>query len=66
MAKSIDSVFAKLQALKNAVFKFSPSVGEGNRIIPSLLKNKQILVRINAGHYDPKTKALNVILQVNA
>jgi hypothetical protein len=66
MAKSIDSAFAKLQALKNAASKFSPSVGEGNRIIPSPSKDEQISVRIDAGHYDPETNALNVVLQVNA
>jgi hypothetical protein len=66
MAKSIDSVFAKLQALKNAVFKFLSSVGEGNRIISSPLKDEQISVYIDVGHYDPETNTLNVILQVNA
>jgi hypothetical protein len=48
MAKSIDSAFAKLQALKNAASKFSPSVGEGNRTIPSPSKDEQISVRERA------------------
>ena len=58
--------FTKLKGIKNAASKFSASAAEGNRIVPSKTKDAEYQVRIDAGHFDPSTKRLNVVLQVNS
>lgn len=65
MSKALDSFFQKAQSLKNAANKFSANATEGGRIIPSPPKDAEYQLRIDAGHYNPQTKKLNVILQVN-
>ena len=65
MSKALDSFFQKAQAVKNASGKFTASAAEGNRIIPSPPKDADFQLRIDAGRYNPATKKLNVILQVN-
>jgi len=66
MSKAIDAAFTKLKGVKNAASKFSASAAEGNRIMPSPTKDADYQIRIDAGHFDPKTKRLNVALQVNS
>ncbi|EAS27348.3 uncharacterized protein CIMG_09953 [Coccidioides immitis RS] len=46
--------------------KFTEHVVEGTRIIPSMTKDHQIPVRVDAAKYDAMTKLLNVVLQVNS
>ena len=66
MSKAIDAAFAKLKNVKNAASKFSASAAEGNRILPSRTKDAEYQIRIDAGRFDPVTKRLNVVLQVNS
>ena len=66
MSKSVEGAFTQLLGIKNAVSKFSPSAKEGSRLIPSKIKDAQIPIRIDADHYNPETKGLNVVLQVNS
>ncbi len=65
MSKALDSFFQKAQALENAAGKFTANATEGGRIIPSPPKDADFQLRIDAGHYNPQTKKLNVVLQVN-
>lgn len=65
MSKALDSFFQKAQALKNAGNKFMANATEGGRIIPSPPKDADFQLRIDAGRYNPQTKKLNVVLQVN-
>ena len=66
MSKAIDAAITKFKGVKNAASKFSASAAEGNRIIPSRTKDAEFQLRIDAGHFDPKTSYLNVALQVNS
>jgi hypothetical protein len=66
MSKVLGTFVQKAKAIKNAPSKFTSSVAEGNRIIPSRTKDAEFQLRIDAGHYDPGTKRLNVVLQVNS
>lgn len=66
MSKAIEAAFTKLKGIKNAASKFSISAVEGHRLIPSQTKDAEYQVRIDAGHFDPSTKNLNVVLQVNS
>jgi hypothetical protein len=66
MSKALKDFVQKAQALKNAPDKFAATAGEGSRIIPSPSKDTDFQLRIDAGHYDAKTKKLNVVLQVNS
>ena len=66
MSKAIDTAFAKLKTMNNAASKFSASAAEGNRILPSKTKDAEYQIRIDAGRFDPATKRLNVVLQVNS
>ena len=66
MAKAIDAAFLKLKGIKNGASKFSASASEGNRLMPSPTKDADYQVRLDAGHFDPNTKGLNVALQVNS
>lgn len=45
---------------------FSASAAEGNRIILSKTKDAAVQLRVDAGHFDPATKQLNGLLQVNS
>jgi hypothetical protein len=65
MSKALDLFFQKAQALKNAAGKFTANTTEGGRIIPSPPKDADFQLRIDAGHYNPQTHKLNVVLQVN-
>ncbi len=65
MSKAIEVAFIKLGGVKNAASKFSASAAEGNRIMPSLTKDAEYQLRIDAGRFDPTTNRLNVALQVN-
>lgn len=66
MSKAIDSAITKFKISKNAASKFTASAAPGNRIVPSKTKDAEFQVRIDAGHFDPSTKRLNVVLQVNS
>ena len=66
MSKALDTAFTKLKSITNAASKFSATAAEGNRIVPSRTKDAEFQVRIDAGHFDPSTKHLNVVLQVNS
>ncbi|KAL8757397.1 MAG: hypothetical protein Q9184_004220 [Pyrenodesmia sp. 2 TL-2023] len=66
MSKAISAAFTKLKNINNLATKFSASAVEGHRIVPSRTKDADFEVRIDAGRYDPTTKALNVVLQVNS
>jgi hypothetical protein len=66
MSKVLGAFVQKAQAIKNAPAKFTATAIEGNRIIPSKTKDAEFQLRIDAGHYDAKTKHLNVVLQVNS
>ncbi|KAL8920486.1 MAG: hypothetical protein Q9208_006235 [Pyrenodesmia sp. 3 TL-2023] len=66
MSKAISAAFSKLRGIKNVASKFSASAEEGHRIVPSRTKDADFQVRIDAGHYDPSSKTLNVVLQVNS
>ena len=66
MSKALDSAKAQLKNIKNAANKFTASAVEGTRLIPSQTKDKQLPVRIDAGHYNPTSKRLNVVMQVNS
>jgi hypothetical protein len=66
MSKVLGGFVQKAKAIKNAPSKFTSSASEGSRIIPSKTKDADFQLRIDAGHYDPETKHLNVVLQVNS
>ncbi|KAI4147749.1 MAG: hypothetical protein L6R39_003023 [Caloplaca ligustica] len=66
MSKAIGNFAQKIKGIKNAPTKFKPSATEGSRILPSKTKDGEYQLRIDAGHYDEKTKLLNVVLQVNS
>ena len=66
MSKALDTAFTKMKNITNAASKFSASAVQGDRIIPSKTKDADVQVRIDAGHFDPSTKQLNVVLQVNS
>lgn len=66
MSKVLANFVQKAKAIKNAPSKFTSSAAEGNRIVPSRTKDADFQLRIDAGHYDPETKRLNVVLQVNS
>lgn len=65
-SKAIGSWGTKAKALKSAPTKFTPSVIEGKRLIPTPNKDADMQCRIDAGRYDPNTKKLNVVMQVNS
>lgn len=64
--KGIDKSMNYISGLKTLPSKFSPSIAEGSRVAPSKSKDHQCDLRIDAGKYDPSTKKLNVVLQVNS
>ncbi|BDD61508.1 hypothetical protein MPDQ_004519 [Monascus purpureus] len=66
MSKVLGSFVQKAQGIKNAPSKFTATAAEGSRLIPSKTKDAEFQMRIDAGHYDPNTKHLNVVLQVNS
>ncbi|KMP09295.1 hypothetical protein CIHG_08759 [Coccidioides immitis H538.4] len=66
MSKALDAAKTQLRNIKNAPGKFTEHVVEGTRIIPSMTKDHQIPVRVDAAKYDAMTKLLNVVLQVNS
>ncbi|KAI4170130.1 MAG: hypothetical protein LQ346_008896, partial [Caloplaca aetnensis] len=66
MSHSIDGAITKFKGIKNIASKFSASAVEGSRLAPSKVKDPQFQVRLDAGHYDPSTKILNVVMQVNS
>ncbi|DAA75156.1 TPA_exp: Uncharacterized protein A8136_1907 [Trichophyton benhamiae CBS 112371] len=66
MSKTIDATKTLFKNIKNGAAKFSAFITEGARIIPSKNKDHLSPLRIDAGKYDPVTKMLNVVLQVNA
>ncbi|KAL9575978.1 MAG: hypothetical protein Q9212_007501 [Teloschistes hypoglaucus] len=67
MSKTVTEAFNSIRSLPNFASKFSAAAPEGRRLLPS---NKNMdagyQVRIDAGYYDPSTKGLNVVLQVNS
>lgn len=66
MSKHLKSFSLKLKAFKGAAAKFNPACVQGHRIGPNRTKDAEHQFRIDAGHYNPLTKLLNVILQVNS
>ncbi|KAL9595892.1 MAG: hypothetical protein Q9219_006160 [cf. Caloplaca sp. 3 TL-2023] len=50
----------------NFASKFSATATQGKRLLPTKGQDPKVEVRIDAGYYDPVTKGLNVILQVNS
>jgi hypothetical protein len=66
MSRILGTFVRKAQAIKNAPNKFTATAAEGSRIIPSRTNDAEFQLRIDAGHYDANTKALNVVLQVNS
>ncbi|KAM5431080.1 hypothetical protein McanMca71_006101 [Microsporum canis] len=66
MSKVIDATKSVFRGIKNGASKFTESVIEGSRIIPSKNMDHKTPLRIDAGKYDPITKMLNVVLQVNS
>ncbi|KAL2436838.1 hypothetical protein ABEF95_014795 [Exophiala dermatitidis] len=65
MSKAVESFFQKTQNMKNAAGKFTANATEGGRIIPSPTRDGELQLRIDAGRYNPETRKLNVVLQVN-
>ncbi|KAK2764528.1 hypothetical protein FQN54_009223 [Arachnomyces sp. PD_36] len=65
MSKVLLSAKGKFKGFKNAASKFKASVLEGNRLLPSRSKDHSIPFRIDAGNFNPVTKRLKVILQIN-
>ena len=66
MSKTLGDFFQKAQAIKNASAEFTATAAEGGRIIPFPRHYAAFQLRVDAGHYDPNTKKLNVVLQINA
>jgi hypothetical protein len=66
MSKAIGTFIQKTKSLSGAASKFTPSVSDGNRILPSKSKDAEFQCRIDAGRYDPSTQKLNVVLQINS
>jgi hypothetical protein len=66
MSKQAGKFFKDLKGVKNVASKFTPSAKEGSRILPSRSKDASAQFRIDAGHFDPATKKLNVVLQINS
>lgn len=66
MSKVLDAARAQLKNIQNGANKFTESITEGSRIVPSKDKDRSIPVRVDAGKYNPVTKLLNVVLQVNS
>lgn len=66
MSKAIGDFVQKAHGIKNASAKFTASVGEGSRIIPTPRHDANFQFRIDAGHHNANTKELNVVLQINA
>jgi hypothetical protein len=66
MSKAIGNFVQKAKSLSGAASKFTPGAAEGNRILPSKSKDAEFQCRIDAGRYDPATKKLNVVLQINS
>ncbi|QSS65907.1 hypothetical protein I7I51_06758 [Histoplasma capsulatum] len=65
MSKAIEASITAFKGIKNGPTKFTEFVTEGSRIIPPRKKIHNTPLRIDAGKYDPATKMLNVVLQVN-
>ncbi|OJJ98581.1 hypothetical protein ASPACDRAFT_31140, partial [Aspergillus aculeatus ATCC 16872] len=66
ISKVLGTFVQKVQGFKNASSKFTSSVTESNRILPSRNKDTDFQLRIDAGYYDSTSKGLNVVLQVNS
>jgi hypothetical protein len=66
MSKVIGGFVQKSKSLSDAASKFTPGAAEGSRILPSKNKDAEFQCRIDAGRYDPATKKLNVVLQINS
>lgn len=66
MSKALTNFAQLAQNVKNAPSKFTGAATEGSRLLPSVTKDAQFQLRIDAGHYNAETKRLNVNLQVNA
>ncbi|KAJ5144279.1 hypothetical protein N7526_001787 [Penicillium atrosanguineum] len=66
MSKALSNFAQLAQNVKNAPSKFTGAAAEGSRLVPSKTKDEQFQFRIDAGHYDDKTKHLNVNLQINS
>ncbi|KAK2765357.1 hypothetical protein FQN54_008203 [Arachnomyces sp. PD_36] len=66
MSKALDAGITRLHGIKNGATKFTGSITEGSRIVPSKTQDRVVPVRVDAGKYNPLTKMLNVVLQVNS
>jgi hypothetical protein len=66
MSKAIGNFVQKAKSLSGSASKFTPGAAEGNRILPSKYKDAEFQCQIDAGRYDPATKKLNVVLQINS
>jgi len=66
MSKAVNGFVQKAKSLSNPASKFTASVAEGNRLLPSKTKDADFQLRIDAGRYDSTTKKLNVVLQANS
>lgn len=66
MSKALEKALVVLKAIGNGASKFTGSLQQGSRIIPSKTKDFSFPVRIDAEKYDPTTKKLGVNLQVNS
>jgi hypothetical protein len=66
VSKVLGSIVGKAAAIKNAPSKFVATAPEGSRLNPSRTMDKDWQVRVDAGHYNPETKRLGVVLQVNS
>ncbi|KAL8691557.1 MAG: hypothetical protein Q9218_003236 [Villophora microphyllina] len=66
MSKAVGNAIIKMKSVKNAASRFSPTAAYGNRILPSITKNTEYQLRIDAGHFDKDIEELDVNLQVNS
>ncbi|KAL2382999.1 hypothetical protein RJ035_005883, partial [Blastomyces gilchristii] len=66
MSKALETARTQLKSIQNGASKFTASLIEGTRIVPSRNKDKNVPVRVDAGKYNAMTKLLNVVLQVNS
>ncbi|KAF2221655.1 hypothetical protein BDZ85DRAFT_320809 [Elsinoe ampelina] len=65
-SKKLAAFVSKATAIPNAPAKFTESVVEGSRILPTKVKDAEYEMRLDAGRFDSETKKLNVVLQVNS
>lgn len=55
-----------VKSIPKVAAKFNSTATLGSTIVPGLKSAPNVQFRVDAGHYDPETKLLGVVLQPNA